>query len=375
MKMSELKSERLQSIDVFRGITIVGMILVNNIGDYKHNFSIFEHADWNGCTPTDLIFPFFLFIMGVSTVFSISGKIKKGEGKQKIILHLIKRTLILFALGVFLNGFPHFYFPNIRIPGVLQRIALVNLFAGLIFLYFSRRGIAILSVLFLLAYWIIMTFVPVPGFGEPNFEKTSNFAAWLDNYLLPGHLWAATKVWDPEGFLSTIPAIVTGLIGLLTGYLVKEQKPVYEKVTMLFIYGNILIVAGAFWGLSFPINKSLWTSSYVLYTGGIAISLLAFCVWLIDIKKSDSWTKPFMYFSMNAITAYFLSSLLGSILWSIKFDTGLPKKMSLRVYLYDHLFHPFFNDYFASLLWPFVYILIWYVLVRWMYKKKIFVKI
>ena len=300
---------RLLSLDGFRGITVTAMILVNNPGDWSHIYAPLQHARWDGCTPTDLIFPFFLFIVGVSIVYALSGKKADPTTHGKTILRILKRSLIIFGIGIFLALFPDFDFTNLRIPGVLQRIAVVFLFSGIIFLKISTRVQLFLMAFILLLYWGLMTLVPVPGMGIPNLEPATNLGAWLDNKLLPGHLWASSKIWDPEGILSTLPAIVTGLSGVLAGKWLRQPTDAAHKTTGLLLYGNLAMLGGLIWNLVFPINKALWTSSYVLYTAGLAAIGLGICYWFIDVKEYKAWTKPFAAFGMNAITVYVIAGL------------------------------------------------------------------
>jgi len=267
--------QRLLSLDAFRGLTVAGMILVNNPGDWGHIYAPLEHAPWNGWTPTDLIFPFFLFIVGVSITFALGQS--AGSGSQEgVIGKILKRSLTLFLLGLFLNFFPKFDITTVRIPGVLQRIALVYLACSLIFLKTTPRQQLYILAGLLVGYWFLLTVVPVPGVGYANLEPTTNLAAWLDRIIItPAHVYKATKVWDPEGLLSTLPAISTGTLGLLVGTWLRSNRPATDKVAWLFTAGCLLTLAGLLWNGFFPINKALWTSSYVLLAGGLAMLGLA----------------------------------------------------------------------------------------------------
>ncbi|MEN8194029.1 MAG: DUF5009 domain-containing protein [Bacteroidota bacterium] len=369
------KKERLLSLDIFRGITILLMILVNNPGSWSHVYAPLRHAEWNGCTPTDLVFPFFLFIVGVTTVFSL-GRIKEQDHDLKpVIIRLVRRSATLFLLGLFLAGFPNFDFSTIRIPGVLQRIAVVYLFTGIIFMTVNKKNIIYYLISFLLVYWGLMTLVPVPGVGYANLEPTTNLGAWLDNTLLGGHLWSSSKVWDPEGILSTLPAIGTALLGVMTGYWLKSDNDKTTKTVWMFFYGIVLMAIGYIWDFWFPINKSLWTSSYVIYTGGLAIVFLAFCYWLIDVQDKKWWIKPFHIYGMNAITVYFLSGIFGRLLYMIKFEKSLGESVSLKTYIYQEIFSPFFNPINASLMYAISFILLWLFLMWLLYRKNIFIKV
>ncbi len=370
-----MKNERLLSLDVFRGITIAGMILVNNPGSWSTIYPPLKHAQWHGVTPTDLIFPFFLFIVGVAITLSLSKRKARGDDQQKLILQIIRRSATLFLLGLILSGFPYFNLETIRIPGVLQRIAVVYLFASILFLKTNLKTQVYLSAAFLILYFIAMAFIPVPGVGAANFEPTTNLAAYFDNLLLGGHLWSSTKVWDPEGILSTIPAIVSAMMGVFTGELLLTQKSREEKTSWMFFGGVVAMFLGYVWNGWFPINKNIWTSSYVLYTGGLALLFLAFCYWLIDVQGYKKWAKPFQVYGLNAITVFFLSGIVGRLLTLIKVSEVAGQEISLKQFLYDSLFLSWLEPINASLLWAVSYIFIWLGLMWILYAKKIFIKV
>ena len=373
--MVQAAPARLLSLDVFRGITVAAMILVNNPGDWGHIYSPLRHARWDGCTPTDLVFPFFLFIVGVSIVYALSGKKADPTTHGKTILRIVKRSLIIFGIGIFLALFADFDFVNLRIPGVLQRIAVVFLFSSIIFLKTSTRVQLFLMAFILLLYWGLMTLVPVPGIGQPNLEPSTNLGAWLDNKLLPGHLWASSKIWDPEGILSTLPAIVTGLSGGLGGKWLRQPTEAAHKTTGLLLYGNLAMLAGLAWNLVFPINKALWTSSYVLYTAGLAAIGLGICYWFIDVKGHRFGIKPFAAFGMNAITVYVIAGLLPDIFNMIQVTGPAGKSMGLWRYLNEILFVPYFNPENASLLAALLFVLICFIPIWIMYQRRIIIKI
>lgn len=379
-------TNRLVSLDVFRGVTIAAMILVNNPGDWGNVYSPLLHAKWNGCTPTDLIFPFFLFIVGVSVTLSLSKRKERGDNLYKLLFQIFKRSFLIFFIGLFLNALPNFNFSDVRILGVLQRIAIVYFLISLIFLFTEWKTQIVISSILLLGYWFLITLIPVPGIGSPNISQPTiydpvlqkeiapNIVAWLDNKLLAGHLWGHTKIWDPEGILSTIPAIVTGLFGVLLGIFLKSKHDDLNKIIWIFVTANVLIFFGLFWDLSFPMNKALWTSSYVLFTAGLALHFFAMCYWLIDVKKIDWWTKPFLVYGTNAIAVYTLSWIGGTILREIKF-TFNGQNTNLRNFLYENLFTPFLSPINASLAWAIFYVLLWLGVMWIFYKKKIFIKI
>ncbi len=377
-----MQDQRLVSLDFFRGFTVAAMILVNNPGSWDSVYSPLLHAHWNGCTPTDLIFPFFLFIVGVSIHFAYRNKKSEGLAKRNV-KKIIKRALTIFLLGMLLTWYtlpPGLMFDaerlsTLRIPGVLQRISIVFLFCALIYLKTGWLTQIRIATVLLLCYYILMTWVPVPDFGPANLEPGTNLAAWLDRWLLGGHLWAQSKTWDPEGVLSTLPAIATGLLGILTGQLFDAIKNPAERVTWIFLLGGILILAGLSFDLAFPINKSLWTSSYVLYCGGLAMLALAASHWLIDIREHRSWTKPFLYFGVNAIFAFVTSGLLAKTLLRTTLTAGSGETYSLWSYLYHQLYASWLAPRIASLLFALTLVVIFYFVLRWMYYRKIFIKV
>lgn len=375
-------SERLVSLDVFRGITIMGMILVNNPGTWSAVYPQLLHAEWHGCTFTDLIFPFFLFIVGVAISYSLTKRKAQGGSMKSLYLNIVRRSIILFLLGLILNGFPfgllfghQFSWETFRIPGVLQRIAIVYLVAAFLFLSTSTKFQYWFTGIILILYTALMSFVPVPGVGYANFEPAKNLSAWIDQIILGSHMWSGTKFWDPEGILSTLPAIGSAMLGIFTGNWLRKENDPKEKVIYLFIWANVLMVSGWVWSFWFPLNKNLWTSSYVLYTGGLALHFLAFCYWFIDVKKVNWWTKPFLVYGMNAITVFFLSGILGRIMYLIKWTTEDGKVFTIKSYIYETFFLSWLEPINASLGFAIFYILFWLGLMWILYEKKIFIKV
>jgi len=372
-KPEQKLSGRLLSLDVFRGITIAGMILVNNPGSWDYVYPALRHAEWNGWTPTDLIFPFFLFIVGVAITYSFANRLAKGISRKKLFLQVIRRTLILFALGLFLNGFPYYNLATIRIMGVLQRIALAYFFSSVIYLAFKTRAQVVITVLLLLVYWALMKLVPVPGYGVGILAKEGNLAQYIDNLILKGHMW--TPTWDPEGFLSTIPAIATTLLGVFTGQFLRSDREPLQKTSTLFLLGNVGLVLGVIWDIWFPINKNLWTSSYVIFTGGMALLFLATCYYLIDVKKSTWWTKPFVIYGTNAITVYVLSGILARILILVRIPQPDGTNVLLKTFIYQNYFASWAGPMNGSLFFALAYIILWLGIMTIFYKKGIFIKI
>jgi len=375
MIMADEKSKRLLSLDVFRGMTIAGMILVNNPGTWSDIYPPLRHAEWHGCTFTDLIFPFFLFIVGVAINLSLSKRKERGDNQIKLMMQILRRGATLILLGLIMAGFPHYDLSEIRIPGVLQRIGVVYIIASLIFLKTAVKTQAIIAGFLLIGYWAAMALIPVPGVGYANFEIGKNLASWLDSIVLKGHMWKATNTWDPEGFLSTIPAIATSLLGVITGKWLSAGKDKTLTTVWLLIAGLILATLGYLWSAVFPLNKNIWTSSYVLYTGGLALCFLGFSYWFIDVLGYKKWAKPFEVYGMNAITVFFLSGMVGRIMGLIKLSGADGQEIGLQRYLFENLFLSWLQPINASLAWAVTYIIIWLGLMWILYAKKIFIKV
>lgn len=423
-----MTKERLTSLDVFRGITIMLMTLVNNPGSWATIYPPLLHSEWNGCTPTDLVFPFFIFIMGVAVPFAMPTKTYDGNTFNKIMV----RSLRMFCLGVFFNFFAKIQlfelegiplllgrltitaavgyalmgnfstktkiylstsifvvylflaysgieaYQNVRLPGVLQRIGIVYFIISLLYLKTAKNTQLIVAVGLLLGYWGLMTLVPRPGFEITNLEKGSNLAAWLDNFLLKGHMWEVTKTWDPEGVLSTIPSIATGIAGLLLGQLLNSGFLKFEIVKKMAISGVLLVGSGLLWNLVFPINKTLWTSSYVLYTAGLATLTLTVLYYLIDIANYKKGTKLFLIWGVNPMIVFFLSQIIPQALVMITFQN--PKNASEQINLMDYLYsagiQPFFNNPMtASLVFALIYVGFWTAVLGYFYKNKLIFKV
>ncbi|HAE87825.1 TPA: DUF5009 domain-containing protein [Candidatus Marinimicrobia bacterium] len=377
-------SNRIYSLDVFRGLTIAAMILVNNAGSYDYVYPQLLHAEWHGWTVTDWIFPFFLFIMGISLVFSFQNRQKKGQTRRQLIWHIFRRSAILFALGLFINGFPFGLIPGSgfsletwRIPGVLQRISLCYLFSGLIFLYsgWQHRWYWVVGLLGL--YGLALKLIPVPGYGSGILAPEGNLVWFLDSTLLGKHTWSFAPVsgFDPEGILSTIPAIASTLLGVQTAHWLKTGTTRQEITNHLFIAGHLSLVIGLLLSLWLPINKNLWTSSYAVFVNGWALICFAFLYWMIDVKGYRKGTKPFVIFGMNAITVFTLSELLAAILWAVSWQTDDGKLITLHDALYDVVFMPVADPVNASLLFAVVFVGLMYCAAWFMWKMKWFVKI
>lgn len=377
-----VRGERIQSVDFFRGLTIALMILVNNNGDFRNTYWPFLHSEWNGWTPTDLVFPFFVFIVGVSMVYSFRSRLARGDSRGAILKHALKRAVILFAIGVLVvNSFPDHYNPaHIRIYGVLQRIAICYLVAAVFVLWTDVEGKIAAVAVCLIGYWILMRYVPVPGFGVPTrdiplLDPNRNWVAWLDRKLLMGHLYEGVR--DPEGLLSTIPAIGTVLFGVLTGELLRSKTTARAKAAWMFVLGVIGLAAGEFFNMWFPINKKLWTSSYVLFTAGFALVVLALCYWLLDVRKlRGRWTMPVLVFGMNAIAAYTLSEMLAAGLGSWILTSNAGNETSMQDVIYRRLFaFSGVSTANTSLAYALGFVLLCWVVMWVLWRKKIFLKV
>jgi predicted acyltransferase len=378
------------SLDVFRGATIAAMILVNDPGSWGHIYPPLEHAEWNGWTPTDLIFPFFLFIVGVSMTLSFASRIARGLTRRSLMVHVVRRSALIFIIGLFLNGFPEFDLSSIRIMGVLQRIALCYLVAGLLYLVtFQRepaadgsvrvrvnlRVTAAVALALLVGYWALMTFVPVPGHGAGHLGKEDNLGAYVDRALMGGHLWSESVTWDPEGFLSTLPAIASLLIGILVGEWLRSDRRPGKKALGLAAAGLFLVIVGRLLHPIFPINKNLWTSTFVLFTGGFAMLALAACYWIVDVRAWRAWTKPLLVFGMNAILAYALAALVSEVSTDFEFSDSAGHQTTAHGWLYERFFVPHASPVNASLAFAVFFVAVIYLLLWPFYHRKIFLRI
>ena len=371
MKNSDgrITSERLVSLDVFRGGTIASMVLVNDPGSWDHIYAPLEHAPWNGWTFTDTVFPFFLWIVGVAMTLSFAKRMERGDDRKRLFLHVLKRAAILFAIGLFLNGFPYFHLSRIRYLGVLQRIAICYLIAASIFLTVRVRGIIVIIVALLSGYWLLMAFYPVPGCGAGHLDVGCNFARYVDGLVLSGHMWSQTKVWDPEGVISTIPAIASTLFGVLMGYLLRSARSAPEKATWMFVMGNGLLATGLIINQWLPINKNLWTSTFSIFMAGLASVVFACCYWLIDVQGYRRWSRPFAIYGMNAIAMFILTGLIGRMLGLIKIGPD-----SLGTWIYSTMFLPLAQPINASLLYAIANVIFFYLLAYGMYRRGWFLR-
>jgi predicted acyltransferase len=387
--------ERLLSLDVFRGITIAGMLLVNNPGSWTAIYPPLEHAEWHGWTPTDLVFPFFLFIVGITTHLSLA-RVQGSDVKRKII----RRGLMIVLAGLLLNAFPFFWwgkmagvanptfvdrvvwrFAHLRFAGVLQRIGIAYICAALLTLRTTLRQQLAILVAILVGYWIAMTLIPVPGTGTIGYfvldQPEHTLAAWFDRLILgANHIWSSTKTWDPEGPLSTIPAVATAMLGVLAGrWITRKEKPLIERVAGLYGAGSLGILLGLLWSWIFPINKNLWTSSYVVFTAGFACVALATCIWVVDVHEVRAWAKPFAIYGVNPLVAFVGSGVMARLIDSlIKVGAG-DHRISLHQWSYAVAFEPFFAPKFASLLWGLCFVTFWLLLLTLLYRRNIIIRL
>ena len=383
---SATRPARLLSLDLLRGLTIAFMILVNNNGDEAHAFWPLKHAAWNGFTPTDLVFPTFLLLVGVSLVLSTASRLARGISRRSILIHALRRTVLLFLLGLVVNSFPFFRLSTLRVYGVLPRIAVCYLIATLFVLSTRRwRVIAAAAVAALVGYWLLMRFVPVPGYGVPThaiplLDRDANLTAWLDRRIFSApHLYERTR--DPEGLLSTLPAVGTILIGVLAGLWIRSTRTLAQKARGLAIAGLSLALLGGLWNLSFPINKKLWTSSFVLFAGGLSLLLFALSIWIVDVRppgekdidrdRHPAALLPFVVFGTNAITAYVFSELLASTIDTVT----LRPHLTLGRWAYNsiHTFIP--AAPVASLVYSLLFVAVCWLPVYALYRKRIFLRV
>jgi len=360
---------RLVSLDVFRGATMASMVIVNNPGDWGAVYAPLLHAEWHGWTPTDLIFPFFLFIVGVSITLS-SRSATWGS--------ILRRSALILALGLFLSGYPRFDVSRWRIPGVLARIAVCYLFAASAYRLTAgdrkRQGRSLFFIAMALAvgYWLVMTLVPPPGGAAGDLSPEGNLGAWIDRAVMEGHLYKPR--WDPEGILSTVPAISTTLLGIIAGLWLGSDETPSRKASLLAIAGVAGIAVGYLWSAVFPINKNLWTSSYVMFTAGGASLLLAACYWIIDVRGWRGWTKPFVVLGSNAITLFVVAALLARTLGFIKVPSA-GGEVSLNRFIYVTFFAPSAAPKNASLMYALANLVVLFALLAWMYRRRIFVRV
>ncbi|MCE5310798.1 MAG: DUF5009 domain-containing protein [Acidobacteriales bacterium] len=361
--------KRLLSLDVCRGFIMASMIMVNNRGPAE-SYAPMKHVPWHGWAFADVIFPSFLWMVGVAMTLSFARRVERGDDRGKLLLHTLRRAALIFLIGLALNGFPYYNFTTIRIPGVLQRIAICYLIAAAIFLFTKLRGQVVALVTICVVYWMLMTLVPVPGCAAGTLEKDCNFARYVDSLFLSGHMWSATKVWDPEGLVSTLPAIATTLFGILAGHLLRAAMSSEARAAWMFIGGNALLFAGAFLGQWMPINKNLWTVPFALFMAGMSQLIFAACYWLLDVVGWRRGMQPFAIYGRNAITVYVLSGVIARLMGLIK-----PGGTSLNTHFFNNAFAWWLGPENASLAFGLSYVLVLYAVAWYMNRRQWYVRL
>jgi len=356
---------RLTSLDVFRGATIALMVIVNTPGDGRHAYGPLNHADWNGWTITDVVFPSFLWIVGLAMTLSLAKRVAAGVPRSRLFVQVLRRAAILYVFGLVLYGFPYYDLHTLRLLGVLQRIAICYTIATAIYLTTSLRGQIAWIVGLLTSYWLIMMLVPVPGYGAGNLDVERNIAHYVDRIVLGSHNYAHTRTWDPEGIISTLPAIATALFGIMAGHILRPRRELAERTTWLFLTGNILIALGLICNVWLPINKKLWTSSFSLFMAGLDFVIFAGCLWLIDGRGYRRLVKPLAIMGMNAIAVYMASELVEEVLsW-----------LNWRGWIYQTIFAPLASPYNSSLLYALTYTLLMYGIAYFLYRRGWFLRV
>jgi predicted acyltransferase len=370
---------RVIAVDVLRGLTIMLMILVNNAGDGEHAYWPLKHAQWNGWTPTDMVFPTFLFLMGTSMIFSFRSRLARGGDASSVVPHILRRFAILFLLGLLVNTFPLFHMDTLRIFGVLQRFALCYLVVSFLMLWNGKPSVRISGTILVLAtYWILMRFVPVPGVGLPVrdiplLDPNQNLAAWLDRLILPAkRLYEGVR--DPEGLLSTLPSLATTMLGTLTGEWLLSNRPKTQKALGMLSASVLFALLAELWNPWFPINKKLWTSSYVLLAAGWSLIFLALCYWAVEMKGwKKGWTYPALVFGSNSIVAYVFSELLSPLVWFPFTLSG--RQTSIGRLTISALAGLHASAGFTSLLYSLLFVFVCFLPVLVLYHRKIFVRV
>jgi predicted acyltransferase len=359
---------RLVSLDAFRGATMALMVLVNTPGDGSHVYPWLEHAEWHGWTPTDVVFPSFLWIMGVAMTLSLGRAIEAGGSRAVLLGKVLRRSAILYALGILVYAYPGFSFSTQRLLGVLQRIAICYLIAAAIYMTTRLRGQIVWLVGLLAGYWLMMTLIPVPGFGPGRLDVDGNLAHYVDRVVLGSHNYLLTETWDPEGIVSTLPAIATTLFGIMAGRIIRLARPLAEKCAWLFVAGNLLIAIGLICNTWLPINKKLWTSSFSLFMAGLDFVIFAIFLWLIDFQGYKRVVKPLVVMGMNAIVVYLASEFLAEAFDWIRWASD-GRMTTLHGWLFRTFFAPLASPINASLLYAIAYTLLMFGMAYGMYRR------
>lgn len=376
--------KRLLSLDVARGITIAFMIMVNNNGG-PGSWRFMNHANWNGLTPTDLVFPTFVFVVGVSVVFAFDARLAKGAPRAQLAKHTVIRAIVLTLFGILVNSFPFFHLAHMRFYGVLQRIAFCYLVVGLFYLWDQRvstKWMALAGAL--VGYWVLVRWVPIPGVGMPGrdvpfMDMTQNLVSWIDRHLFPYHLYLYPpdhNVRDPEGLLSNLPAIGTALMGMLAGLWLRSSRTVGRKAAGLAVACLCSLGVGYLWSMEFPLNKNMWTSSFVLVAGGYSLALLTFCFFTIEqLNWRKGWTWPWIVFGSNAIAAYMFSELMPGILYTVAVPDGPGRRTELIAVIFRNTFAHIPDPHWAAFAYSVSFAAFCFIPVWILYRKKIFLKV
>jgi predicted acyltransferase len=363
-------AQRLVSLDAFRGLTIALMIVVNNAGSGRDSYSQLRHSEWHGWTATDTVFPSFLWIVGVAITLSLGRRLAQGVPRAKLVAQAFRRAAVIFVLGLAVYAAPNFDLGTQRILGVLQRIAICYLIASLLYLFTGIRSQICCIVALLVVYWALMTLVPVPGYGAGRLDVEGNFAHYVDRLVLGRHNYAATKDWDPEGLVSTLPAIATALFGVLAGWMLRLRRSLAERTRWMLLAGAVLLLAGYVANQWMPINKKLWTDSFCLFMAGLDFVVFALFLWLVDIRAWRKPVQPMVVFGMNAIAIYLASEFTAEIL-----DYGHFRSLSLQQYIYRNFFAALASPANASLLYSLAFTGAMYGIAWALYRRRWFLKI
>jgi len=376
--------QRLLSLDVVRGITIAFMIMVNNNGG-PGSWRFMNHAVWNGLTPTDLVFPTFVFVVGVSVVFAFDARLARSSSRAQLARHTVQRAVILILFGIIVNSFPFFELPHMRFYGVLQRIGICYLVVGLFYLWDNRVSTKVIALIgCLVGYWALLRWAPIPGVGTPGrdvpfMDMTQNLVSWIDRALFPHHLYLYApdhNVRDPEGLLSDLPAIGTALMGILAGLWLRAQKSIAIKAAGLAAASLVSLVLGYLWSMEFPLNKNMWTSSFVLVAGGYSLALLAVCFWAIEQQGwRKGWTWVWLVFGSNAIAVYMFSELLPGVLDNVRMASAAGHPINLNIFIFEHVFAPIPDPHWAAFAYSVSFTAVCFIPVWILYRKKIFLKV
>jgi len=378
------KKQRLLALDVFRGLTLLGMVLVNSPGDSHCAYPAVKHVAWHGWAFADLVFPFFLFIVGVAVPYSVESRRARGATGGQIVLHVLKRAVVLFAIGLVMNWYhkldmarPALDLPHLRFFNVLQRIAICSVGLTMLHLWCKPRTQGVIAVTILAGYFLLMQFVPLPGYGPGVLDKVGNWPQFIDSHMMGDHcgfMADKTHVFEGKGLLTTLPALVTGLLGLWTGRYLRGPAPTLEKLVNLYFFGTAAMLSGAFWDNFFPINQNLWTSSLVLFMGGMAMVVLASCYYLADFREITWWTPPLVVMGTNSLAVWIGSVTVKDTLEKIKLGGAAGKVVDLKTHLYNGLV-PWLGPWNGSLAFAVLYVLFWLAVMSVFYRKKIFFKL